>query len=48
MCHSTTHRLPLGVCWTGHTGSDLDAVCCLVVDCVCVLEIGETIVRIQE
>ena len=48
MCHSAHQWSPLGVCWTRHTGSDLDTVCCLVVDCARVLEIGEAIVRVQE
>ena len=48
MCHSAYHRPPLDVCWTRHTGSNLDTVCCPVVDCVRVLKIAEAIVRVQK
>ena len=48
MCHRATHRPPPGVCRTRHTCGALDAVCCLVDHCVRVLEIGETVMWIQE
>ena len=35
------------VCDSLQAGGDLGTVCCLIVGCVCVLEIGEAIVRVQ-